>query len=145
MPAVLIRYLQYLIRTMDGPTELWRMRKQFSLQIAATNFMTYLFCLTSRTPTRFHLSRTTGLIAMSELLPGTIDVLLRFTALSYFRFNTGFSGQYPLMASSDQVSFRFTPNIQHFIGPIHTEGIVTSGMLAIGRSLTQPQVNKWPV
>lgn len=55
---------------MDGPTELWRMRKQFSLQIAASNVMTYIFCLTSRTPMRFHISRTTGLIAMSELLPG---------------------------------------------------------------------------
>jgi transformation/transcription domain-associated protein len=68
--------LQYMIRTMEGPSELWRMRKQFALQIASTSFMTYVFCLTSRIPSRFHLSRATGQIAMSELLPGTN--LLRF-------------------------------------------------------------------
>ena len=62
---------QYMIRTMDGPSELWRMRKQFALQLASASFMTYVLCLTSRIPSRFHLSRTTGQMAMSELLPGT--------------------------------------------------------------------------
>ncbi|TFY70158.1 hypothetical protein EVG20_g2846 [Dentipellis fragilis] len=110
---------QYMIRSMHGPTELWRMRKQFALQIASTCFMTYIFCLTSRLPPRFHLSRNTGLIAMSELLPGVAN-------------------QTPTFASNDVVPFRFTPNIQHFLGPVYTEGIMTSSMMAMGRSLTEP-------
>lgn len=60
---------QYMIRSMEDPSELWKMRKQFALQLAATNFMTYVVCLSSRLPPRFHISRSTGLIAMSELLP----------------------------------------------------------------------------
>ncbi|KAI0053544.1 FAT-domain-containing protein [Auriscalpium vulgare] len=111
---------QYMSRTMEGPSNLWRMRKQFALQIASTSFMTYIFCLTSRLPTRFHLSRSSGLIAMSELLPGV-------------------ASHAPIFASNDVVPFRFTPNLQHFLGPIHTEGIMTSGMMAMGRGLTEPQ------
>jgi transformation/transcription domain-associated protein len=65
-----LSFRQYMIRTMEGPGELWRMRKQFALQIAAASFLTYVLCLTSRLPSRFHISRSTGQIAMSELLPG---------------------------------------------------------------------------
>ncbi|TCD69680.1 hypothetical protein EIP91_006697 [Steccherinum ochraceum] len=111
---------KYLTRTMTGPSELWRMRKQVALQIAACSFMTYVACLSSRTPQRFHLSRTTGLIAMSELLPGL-------------------SNQAPVLSSNDHVPFRFTPNMQHFLGPIMTEGLLTSGIVAIARSLTEPE------
>lgn len=71
-----------MIRTMDGPVELWRMRKQFALQVASSAFMTYVLCLSSRVPARFHLSRATGQIAMSELLPGQI-----FRS-SYHKFDT---------------------------------------------------------
>jgi hypothetical protein len=55
---------------MVGPEELWRMRKQFSLQVASSCFMTFVFALSSRHPSRFQISRTTGLIAMTELIPG---------------------------------------------------------------------------
>jgi hypothetical protein len=33
------------------------------------------------------------------------------------------------------------PNMQHFLGPIFTEGLLTSGIMAIGRCLTEPEVN----
>ncbi|KII95163.1 hypothetical protein PLICRDRAFT_693420 [Plicaturopsis crispa FD-325 SS-3] len=111
---------RYMIRSMEDPSELWKMRKQFALQLAATNFMTYVVCLSSRLPPRFHISRSTGLIAMSELLPSV-------------------AGGAPVLASNDAVPFRFTPNMQNFLGPIFTEGVLTSGMLAIGRCLTEPE------
>ncbi|KAH7909445.1 hypothetical protein BJ138DRAFT_1066999 [Hygrophoropsis aurantiaca] len=111
---------KYMLRVMDGPAELWRMRRQFALQIAATSFMTYVFCLTSRSPSRFHVSRSTGQIAMSELLPGV-------------------SSQSPVFASADAVPFRLTPNMQNFLGPIFMEGLLTSGIMVIGRCLTEPE------
>ncbi|KAF8974524.1 hypothetical protein BDZ97DRAFT_2053099 [Flammula alnicola] len=110
----------YMVRSMDGPEELWRMRKQFALQVASSSFMTYTFSLSSRHPPRFQVSRATGLIAMTELLPGV-------------------SGQTPVFATSDVVPFRLTPNMQNFLGPIFTEGLLTSGIMAIGRSLTEPE------
>lgn len=63
-------FLQYMIRTLCGPQELWRMRKTFTLQLAAVSFMTYVVCITQRHPSRFHISRSTGQIYMSELLSG---------------------------------------------------------------------------
>ena len=110
-----------MIRTMDGPTDLWRSRKQFALQTATNSFMTFLLCLTSRIPQRFHLSRSTGLIAMSEMIPGMVNHL-------------------PVFGSSDVVPFRLTPNMQHFIGPIYMEGLLTAGIASIARSLTEPEV-----
>jgi len=110
----------YMIQSMVGPDELWRMRKQFALQVASSSFMTYIFSLSSRHPSRFQISRATGLIAMTELLPGI-------------------SGSLPLFATTDVVPFRLTPNMQNFLGPIFTEGILTSGIMAIGRSLTEPE------
>lgn len=93
-PIVLIPSFQYMLNVMGSPADLWMMRKQFALQIAATSFMTYVFCLTSRSPARFHVSRSTSRIAMSELLPGV-------------------ASQAPVFASNDAVPFRFTPNIVH--------------------------------
>ncbi|KAG6332834.1 hypothetical protein ID866_6255 [Astraeus odoratus] len=110
---------KYMTRVMEGPSDLWRMRKQFALQVAATSFMTYVFCLTSRLPCRFHISRATGLIAMSELLPGV-------------------ASQAPVFASNDAVPFRLTPNMQRFLGPILTEGLLATSILAIARCLTEP-------
>ncbi|KAH7887705.1 hypothetical protein F5I97DRAFT_1804974 [Phlebopus sp. FC_14] len=110
---------KYMLSVMQSPADLWRMRKQFALQVAATSFMTYVFCLTSRSPARFHLSRSTGRIAMSELLPGV-------------------ASQAPVFASNDAVPFRFTPNMQRFLGPIFTEGLLTPGIMVIGRCLTEP-------
>jgi len=60
---------KYMSRTMDGPTELWRMRKQFALQVASTSFATYTFFLTGRQPQRFLLSRATGLMTMTDMIP----------------------------------------------------------------------------
>ncbi|KAI0335467.1 atypical/PIKK/TRRAP protein kinase [Cubamyces sp. BRFM 1775] len=111
---------RFMIKTMDGPSELWRMRKEFALQLASSSFMTYLICLGSRLPSRFHWSRSTGQIAMSEILPGLTP-------------------QAPYFTSADAVPFRFTPNLQHFLGPILTEGILACGIMSIGRCLTEPE------
>ena len=115
---------------MDTPSDLWRMRKQFTLQLAAVCFMTHAFFLTSRLPNRFHISRRTGLIAMSELLPG-MGIPAALMALQ---------NQLPVFASHDVVPFRFTPNLQHFIGDCFTEGVLISAMMAIGHALSEPQV-----
>ncbi|KAF9075762.1 FAT domain-containing protein [Rhodocollybia butyracea] len=111
---------QYMMRTMDGPSSLWRMRKQFALQHAANCFMTFIFFMSSRQPARFHVSRSTGLVAMSELF-------------------AGLGGQQPVFSTSDVVPFRFTPALQNFLGPIVTEGIFAPSIMAIGRSLTETE------
>jgi len=50
-----------------------------------------------------------------------------------------FSNTIPIFASPDAVPFRFTPNMQHFLTPIGIEGLLTSGIMSIGRCLTEPE------
>ncbi|KAI0268276.1 hypothetical protein BC834DRAFT_968481 [Gloeopeniophorella convolvens] len=125
--------VKYMTRTMDTPSDLWRMRKQFTLQLASACFMTHAFFLTSRLPNRYHISRRTGLIAMSELLPG-MGIPAAMMALPN-------QNQLPVFASHDVVPFRFTPNLQRFVGDYFTEGILISAMMAMGHALSDPQID----
>lgn len=59
----------YMIRNMADSESLWLMRKQFAMQTAATAFLTYVCCLNNRAPSRFHISRKTGQMYMTEMLP----------------------------------------------------------------------------
>lgn len=130
-----------MVRTMSGPSELWRMRKQFALQTAANSFLTYAFAFASRIPTRFNISRNTGLVAMGEMLPGMyMDRLLQPCA-SNLRYIKGQSVQQPICVTGELVPFRLTPNMQHFIGPVFTEGILASGIMTIARCLSEPEVS----
>lgn len=45
----------------------------------------------------------------------------------------------PLHKSQEPVPFRLTPNMQHFITPTGVEGLLTSAVMAIARSLTLPE------
>ncbi|EPT03792.1 hypothetical protein FOMPIDRAFT_150002 [Fomitopsis schrenkii] len=111
---------RYMTKIMESPADLWRMRKQFALQIASTSFATHVLCLTGRLPYRFHLSRATGLIYMSEMVPC-------------------FSPQAPVIYNSEAVPFRLTPNMQRFMGPLLNDGILAMGIMTIGRCLTEPE------
>ena len=51
----------------------------------------------------------------------------------------------PVLQSSEAVPFRFTPNMQHFVTPNGMEGLMTSGIMAIGRCLTEPEVRRGPL
>lgn len=59
---------------MAGPMDLWLMRKQFTLQVAAMSFMTYVLYAGSRTPARISISKQTGRIYASEVIPGKFPV-----------------------------------------------------------------------
>ncbi|KAG8921641.1 hypothetical protein FRC01_000141 [Tulasnella sp. 417] len=112
----------YMSRSMADANNLWLLRKQFTTQMAAVTFQSYIMCCVTRTPSRYHISRSTGQIYMSDFTPG-------------YRPNVA-----PLaLGTNEAVPFRFTPNFQAFVGPIGVEGIMTSGIMAIGRTLSEPE------
>lgn len=45
------------------------------------------------------------------------------------------------MLIGTELPFRLTPNLQEFITPIGIEGLLTASMLALGRGLTEPEVD----
>ncbi|KAI8618395.1 hypothetical protein BC830DRAFT_946632 [Chytriomyces sp. MP71] len=111
---------KYMLKHMKSYTDLWNMRKQFTNQMAAVTYMTYLFSISHRLPSKFNISMATGNVWASDLLP----------SISSANF---------LFQSTDSVPFRLTPNIQHFITPIGLEGVFTTGVMSISRALTEPE------
>lgn len=93
----------YMIKHMADSESLWLMRKMFAQQTAATAFLTYVCCLNNRAPSRFHLSRRTGQMYMTEMLPCKFN--LPFMADNSFR---GGPAPLPLLRGR-----AFPPHTQH--------------------------------
>ncbi|KAF7507630.1 hypothetical protein GJ744_010300 [Endocarpon pusillum] len=99
--------------------DFWLFRRQFSYQFAATTFMTYIMHISNRYPSKLSISRSSGNLWASELIP-----TLNSTK--------------PFFYNPEQVHFRLTPNIQTLMGPLAMEGIFAAALMAIARCLTEP-------
>ncbi|PGH01393.1 hypothetical protein AJ79_07934 [Helicocarpus griseus UAMH5409] len=112
--------LEFFQQTYPSFADFWLFRRQFSYQYAAVAFMTYIMHMTNRYPNKISISRATGDIWGSELIPNI------HTAK-------------PLFFNPEHVPFRLTPNIQTLMGPLATEGIFACAVMAIARCLTEPR------
>lgn len=65
---------QYMSKAMAAPTDLWLARKQMTLDYAGFVFMTYIFCLGQRTPSRLHISRATGCLHTTDVVTGKYSI-----------------------------------------------------------------------
>jgi len=108
----------YMSRTMSSASDLWHIRRQMTLHFAAFIFMTYVFPVGNRTPSRISFSRDSGVLYTTDLL-------------------TNFSSSRPEFGHNEPVPFRFTPNLQRFLTAIGTEGLLSASILAIARALTE--------
>ncbi|KAL5594764.1 hypothetical protein BROUX41_001678 [Berkeleyomyces rouxiae] len=111
--------LDYFHTIYNDYEQFFLFRKQFSYQLASLSFMTYVLSMHNRQPQKMHISRSTGNIWGSDLIPYV-------------------SSSKPFFHNPEPVPFRLTPNLQVLMGPLATEGIFTSSMLSIARSLTEP-------
>jgi transformation/transcription domain-associated protein len=112
--TIALKYFQSIYPSFE---DFWLFRRQFSYQFAATTFMTYVMHMSARYPMKFSVSRSTGDIWASDLLPN----LNSSRALFY---------------NPEQVPFRLSPNLQTLMGPLGVEGIFTASLMAIARCLT---------
>jgi transformation/transcription domain-associated protein len=117
---------QYFSATYTSFDDFWLFRRQFSYQLAALTYITFTMFMTTRYPSKMHISRRTGNVWGSELLPFL-------------------SPQRPYLHQPEPVPFRLTPNLQVLMGPIHTEGIFVAAVMAIARCLTSDITAPIPV
>jgi transformation/transcription domain-associated protein len=133
-----------MVKTMASPSELWHIRKQLTLQMASFIFMTYIMSMGTRTPSRIHISRSTGKLHTSDMLPSQCEPLpaggVRADLSTFFAI-AAITPNKPEFVNAEAVPFRFTPNFQRFITPLGTEGLLTSSMMAIARCLTESEVS----
>lgn len=136
---------QFMTRTMISPSDVWHIRKQLTLQMASFIFMTYIMSMGARHPNRIHISRSTGKLFTSDMLPCRCnrDVLERVGRSTWFSHSAAaITPSKPEFVNAEAVPFRFTPNFQRFITPVGTEGLLTSAMMAISRCLTETEVSR---
>jgi transformation/transcription domain-associated protein len=112
--------------------------------MGAVTLMTYLLSIGQRYPQKFHISLRTGNIWASELLPSMLKKCFEtnFTNNQNMIDISNAEKQNFLIVNNEYVPFRMTPNIQNFITPIGMEGVFTSSVMAIARSLTEPEVSR---
>ena len=110
--------LQYFQATYPSFPDFFLFRRQFSYHLASLTFMTYIMYMSTRYPHKMVISRLTGNVWGSELVP----------ALVHTR---------PLFQNPEPVPFRLTPNLQTLMGPIATEGLFATSLMAIARCLTE--------
>ncbi|BGP26145.1 transcription-associated protein 1 [Rhodotorula toruloides] len=111
---------KYMIKSMASPNDLWHLRKHMTTSLAAFIFMTYTMSMADRRPARVHISRATGKLYTSDMVPSIVP------------------GK-PELVHNEPVPFRFTPNMQRFIGPHGVEGLLTSSLIAIASALTESE------
>ena len=110
--------LQYFQATYPSFPDFFLFRRQFSYQLAALTFMTYVMHMSARYPHKLTISRATGNIWGSELIPAIVN-------------------NRPIFHNPEQVPFRLTPNLQTLMGPLATEGLFSAALMAIARCLTE--------
>ena len=112
--------LHYFQATYPSFADFFLFRKQFSYQLAALTFMTYVMHMSARFPHKLSISRGTGNVWGSELIPAMVS-------------------NKPYFHNPEAVPFRFTPNLQTLMGPLATEGLFSAALMAIARCLTEPE------
>ncbi|KAJ1975068.1 transcription-associated protein 1, partial [Dimargaris xerosporica] len=118
VPSVLLR--DYVLRFTPTYADFWLFRKQFTSQLAAMTFMTYISSSGHRYPHKIHVSRGGGSVWTAEMVPT-------------------WTSQNPVFANIESVPFRLTPNLQTFIQPVGMEGGFVGSLVAIARSLVEPE------
>ncbi|KAJ6438408.1 spo12 family domain-containing protein [Purpureocillium lavendulum] len=112
--------LEYFQAVYPQFAEFWLFRRQFSYQLSALTFMTYILYMHNRYPSKLNIARGSGNIWGSELM-------------------SFMSNNKPFFTNPEPVPFRLTPNLQVLMGPLATEGIFACSLMAIARCLTQPE------
>lgn len=110
--------LHYFQATYPSYSDFFLFRKQFSYQMASLTFMTYIMHMSARFPHKLSISRATGNVWGSELIPALV------------------SGK-PFFHNPEPVPFRITPSIHTLMGPIALEGLFSPALMAIARCLTE--------
>jgi transformation/transcription domain-associated protein len=65
----------FMARGTKSSSDLWTVRKRFTMEMAATTFLTYVFCIGGRSPGKLLVSRKTGAVWTCDIAPSMfIDV-----------------------------------------------------------------------
>lgn len=108
----------YFSKRMKTVSDFWYLRKQFASSLATNEFMNYTMAIANRTPQKVFVSCRTGNVLGEELWPNFLPTEQVFR-------------------KDEEVPFKLTPNIQNMLTLVGLEGIYSTALIVLARSLLE--------
>ena len=115
-------FSHYMYKISMSGSHHWAFKKQFAVQLAVSNFMSFLLQIGGRSPNKILFAKDSGKILQTDFHP-TYDP----------------NGMLEL---NEPVPFRLTRNIQAFLSHFGVEGPLMSNMCAASQAVFSSKVNK---
>ncbi|CAK9440169.1 uncharacterized protein LODBEIA_P42690 [Lodderomyces beijingensis] len=131
VPSTVLK--NYFLELYPRFDDFWLFRKHFTSQYASFIFTTYMMCVNARQPQKIHVSKNSGNVWTSDMLPCKIP-----NRAAIDPNNPQVKQPTPIFVNAEQVPFRLTPNIQKLIGESGLEGILAVNVLCTARALLEP-------
>ncbi|XP_078446328.1 phosphatidylinositol 3- and 4-kinase family protein with FAT domain-containing protein isoform X2 [Wolffia australiana] len=108
-------FSQYMYKILSNGNHLWAFKKQFSVQLALSCFVSYMLQIGGRSPNKTLFAKNTGKIFQTDFHPA-------YDANGMIEFN-------------EPVPFRLTRNMQAFFSHFGVEGLIVSAMCAAAQAI----------
>ncbi|XP_051127175.1 transcription-associated protein 1-like isoform X2 [Andrographis paniculata] len=115
-------FSQYMYKTLLNGNHTWAFKKQFAIQLALSNFMSYMLQIGGRSPNKILFAKNTGKIFQTDFHPA-------YDPNGMIEFN-------------EPVPFRLTRNLQSFFSHFGVEGLIVSAMCAAAQAVISPKQNQ---
>ncbi|CAM8905182.1 unnamed protein product [Rhodiola kirilowii] len=109
----------YMYKTLLSGNDLWAFKKQFAIQLALSNLVSYMLQIGGRSPNKILFAKNTGKIFQTDFHPA-------YDANGIIEFN-------------EPVPFRLTRNLQSFFSHFGVEGFIVSAMCAAAQAVVSPK------
>ncbi|XP_047320592.1 transformation/transcription domain-associated protein-like [Impatiens glandulifera] len=110
---------QYMYKTLPSGNAMWDFKKQFAIQIALSNFMSFMLQIGGRSPNKILFAKNTGKIFQTDFHPA-------YDANGMIEFN-------------EPVPFRMTRNLQALFSQFGVDGLIVSAMCAAAQAAVSPK------
>lgn len=112
-------FSQYMYKTLLNGNHTWAFKKQFAVQLALSNFMSFMLQIGGRSPNKILFAKNTGKIFQTDFHPA-------YDQNGMIEFN-------------EPVPFRLTRNLQAFFSQFGVEGLIVSAMCAAAQAVVSPK------
>lgn len=112
-------FSQYMYKTLISTHHMWAFKKQFSVQLALSSFMSFMLQIGGRSPNKILFAKNTGKIFQTDFHPA-------YDANGMIEFN-------------EPVHFRLTRNMQSFFSSFGVEGLIVSAMCSAAQAVVSPK------
>lgn len=114
-------FSKYMYKTLSNVNHMWEFKRQFTIQLALSCFLSYVLHIGGRSPDRILFAKNSGKVFQTDFNPA-------YDANGIIDFN-------------EPVPFRLTRNLQEFISHFGVEGVLVSSISSAAQAVVSPKVS----